>query len=297
MIEADFRLDRFRHKGAALLIVLWTALLLSVLLAGALSAARIEAKIVTAKRQQFAADLALEAALDLAALKIVSDEPLSGRVIVEEFMLNGFIVNVVPSIEGEKLDVNRAEEDVMSAFFREVGLDPSVANQLAAEIADWRDEDDLPRPNGAEKRDYAAAIGKLIGDRPFNGYGEVRQVLHMTPTIYACVAPALTIFGSGTPPSARAMALIGLHAPATDKPLAEVRLGSSLPGSPAGGVHAIEAVAEMQGSLLTNQKRVRIFRALGAPERPFEQIAEYTPESEETEPCLVGALTEYMSKF
>lgn len=292
MSDADVAFVRHRQKGAALLLVLWTALLLSVLLAGALGAARIEAKIVAAKRQQFSADLALDAALDLAASKIVAGEPLSGRPIVEEFTLNGFVVTVIPSIEGEKLDVNRAQEGVISLFFRAVGLDLSTADQLAAEIADWRDEDDLPRPNGAEKRDYAVETGKSIGDRPFNGYGEIRNVLHMTPEIYECVSPALTIFGSGAPPSARVMALIGLPQSTAAEPLAAARLGSSARGSLAGEVHAIEAVAEKGGSLLAPQQRVRIFRAVGAPGRPFEQIAAFTPEVAMTKPCSLRAPVE-----
>ncbi|HBK93294.1 MAG TPA: hypothetical protein DDZ68_16660 [Parvularcula sp.] len=292
MSEADVASVRHRQKGAALLLVLWTALLLSVLLAGALGAARIEAKIVAAKRQQFAADLALDAALDLAASTIVAGEPTSGGAIVKEFTLNGFVVSVVPSIEGEKLDVNRAEEGVMSSFFRAAGLDPAAADRLAAEISDWRDEDDLPRPNGAEKRDYADGSGKSIGDRPFNGYGEIRNVLHMTPEIYECVWPALTIFGSGAPPSARVMALIGLPQSTAAEPLAAARLGSSARGSLAGEVHAIEAVAEKGGSLLAPQQRVRIFRAVGAPGRPFEQIAAFTPEVAMTKPCSLRAAVE-----
>lgn len=292
MSEANVAFVRHRQKGAALLLVLWTALLLSVLLAGALGAARIEAKIVAAKRQQFAADLALDAALDLAGSKVVAGVPLGDGPIVEGFTLNGFVVSVVPSIEGEKLDVNRAEEGVMSSFFRAAGLDLASADRLAAEISDWRDEDDLARPNGAEKRDYADGSGKSIGDRPFNGYGEIRNVLHMTPEIYECVWPALTIFGSGAPPSARVMALIGLPPVTANESGAAARLGSSAGGSPAGRVYAVEAVAEKRGSLLAAEKRVRIFRAVGAPARPFEQIAAFTPAVAPTEICSLEASSE-----
>ena len=280
---------RDRQKGAALLLVLWTALLLSVLLAGALGAARIEAKIAAAKKEMFEADLAVHAALDLAAWRIAAGETAQTGPIVEDFALNGFTVTVDYSIEGEKLDVNRADETVLAAFFRGVRLEANAADRLAAEIADWRDEDDLARPNGAEKSDYANARGKAIGDRPFNGYGELRNVLHMTPELYDCVSPALTLFGSGAPPTARVMALIGKPPLSGEDPRLTARLGTSVRGSTAGGVHAIEATAVREGSRLAPRKLVRVFRVVGAAETPFEQIAEFRPQPQNELSCTLGS--------
>jgi hypothetical protein len=51
-------------------------------------------------------------------------------------------------------------------------------------------------------------------------------------------------------------------------------------------------VAEKRGSLLAAQKRVRIFRAVGAPDAPFEQIAAFTPAVAATKICSLGAPTE-----
>lgn len=280
--------ERRRQRGAALLLVLWTALLLSVLLAGALAAARIEAKIAAARKEMFAADLALRSALDFAAWKIAAGEAAPGEPLLREFTLNGFDVTVDYSIVGEKLDVNRTDESVFSALFRAMGLERDRADQLAAEIADWRDEDNDPRPNGAEKSDYAGAPAKEIGDRPFKGYGELRNVLHMTPEIYDCVAPVLTIFGSGSAPTARVMALIGKPPLSGDAPRAGARLGTSVRGSTAGGVHAIDATAVKKGSTLAPRRLVRVFRVVGATETPFEQIAEFRPREADVAICEIG---------
>lgn len=276
------------QRGAALLLVLWTALLLSVVLAGALGSARIEAKIASARHLQFEADLALRAALDLAAWKIAAGEHEGDGPIVSDFMLYGFAVTVDYSIEGEKLDVNRSDELLIASFLRTVGIEAANADRLAAEIADWRDEDGLPRPNGAEAGDYASARGKTIGDRPFDGVGELNDVLHMTPGLYDCVAPALTLFGSGSPPSARVMALIGRPAMADAAGRGEARLGTSVRGATAGGVRVLEAVAAKAGAPLAPQKLTRVFRVSGRTDQPFEQVAEFGPQSVAVVQCALS---------
>lgn len=280
---------RSRQRGAALLLVLWTALLLSVVLAGALGAARIEAKIAAAKRQQFEADLALRAALDLAAWRIAAGDHDGDDVLVADFRLNGYSLTVERSIEAEKLDINRSDEALLMGFFRHLGMDVASATRLAAEIADWRDEDGLARPNGAESGDYASARGKQIGDRPFDSLGELQSVLHMTPDLYECIAPALTLFGSGGSPSARALALIGRAAMPEPGGRQGARLGTSVRGATPGGVHVIEATAKSDNSMLSPQKLARVFRVSGRPDQPFEQAAEFRPKPTDAVLCKTEA--------
>lgn len=288
-MRVEAQISRQNQRGAALLIVLWTALLLSVVLAGALGASRIEAKIAAARKLQFEARLALEAALDLAAWRIAAGDYDGDGPIVSDFDMNGFTVRVERSIESEKLDINRAGEQIFSAFFRQIGLEQDEADRLAAEIADWRDEDDLARPNGAEKNDYAATRSKYIGDRPFNSLAELKAVLHMTPGIYDCALPTLTLFGSGSAPSARVMALMGKEGISEEPSQRAARLGTSVRGATAGGVHAIEAVAVSNSGSLASQKLTRIFRVSGRLEMPLEQVAEFRPSSNQTVECQPGA--------
>ena len=77
----------------------------------------------------------------------------------------------------------------------------TAANALAARVADWRDPDDLSRPNGAERLDYASAgNGEVIGNRPFHSVDELSSVLDFPEALAPCLAPALTVFGvSGLP--------------------------------------------------------------------------------------------------
>ncbi|MEQ8936102.1 MAG: type II secretion system protein GspK, partial [Amphiplicatus sp.] len=188
---------RDAQKGAALLIVLWTALLLSAMTAGAIASARIEARIAAARTQRFLGEQALRSALDYAAWAIaVGEAKPDGGAIVETFALNGFAVTVEPSAESRKLDINLASEEVWTKALEKAGAEPEEAQIYAARIADWRDRDDLVRPNGAEGRDYRAKNLK-IGNRDFYSVGELRGVIGLPTEIVDCLAPSLTLFASG----------------------------------------------------------------------------------------------------
>jgi general secretion pathway protein K len=75
------------------------------------------------------------------------------------------------------------------------GVDDPTATRLVDAVLDWRDVDDLKRPNGAEEADYRAA-GLKYGpaNAPFESVGEFARVLGMTSDLYARVAPSLTVF-------------------------------------------------------------------------------------------------------
>ena len=75
------------------------------------------------------------------------------------------------------------------------GLDPSAADSVLAAILDWRDSDDLKRPNGAEEADYRAA-GRTYkpSNAPFDSVGELARVLGVTPALVARLADSLTVY-------------------------------------------------------------------------------------------------------
>ena len=59
---------------------------------------------------------------------------------------------------------------------------------------DWRDPDDLRRPNGAEEADYrAAGLKYKPANAPFETVGELARVLGVTPALYARIADSLTV--------------------------------------------------------------------------------------------------------
>ena len=60
---------------------------------------------------------------------------------------------------------------------------------------DWRDADDLRRPNGAEAADYQGTGSKVVpANAPFETIGEVARVLGMTPAIYSRIVGSVTVY-------------------------------------------------------------------------------------------------------
>jgi general secretion pathway protein K len=75
------------------------------------------------------------------------------------------------------------------------GLDPDTSQRVLEAILDWRDADELRRPNGAEADDYRAADLKHVPtNMPFEAIGELQRVMGVTPGLMAKIAPSLTVY-------------------------------------------------------------------------------------------------------
>ena len=76
------------------------------------------------------------------------------------------------------------------------GLDPDAARRACSTRSlDWRDADDLKRPNGAEDADYRAAGSKYVPtNAPFDTVGELQRVLGVTPELDRAHRRQLTVY-------------------------------------------------------------------------------------------------------
>lgn len=97
--------------------------------------------------------------------------------------------------ERGKIDLNAGPDDLLLSLFEGAGLSDQDAAALLDAIADYQDADDRPRLRGAEDRQYAQA-GMPYGakDAPFAVLEDLMQVLGMDATLYARIAPALTVY-------------------------------------------------------------------------------------------------------
>lgn len=77
---------------------------------------------------------------------------------------------------GTRLDVNSADVETLSRLFRAAGIGSFSADSLADAVADWRDDDDLPRPLGAERPWYGARDAFLPRNAPFEDVRELHRV-------------------------------------------------------------------------------------------------------------------------
>lgn len=293
--------NKQRQRGAALIIVLWTALLLSMSLATAIATARIEAQITASSWARFSEKQAAMDGLDYAAWRIAAEEAGSlDRLNTFAFSMNGYDVRFTRSIEIEKLDINLASERTLAGFFTALGREQDEATAIAARIADWRDPDDLFRPNGAEARDYARARnGEQIGNRPFYSLDELALVLGMPEMLIECAAPALTLFGNGGAPSTALLSeLYGANMEA-DADASGARLGTASRSAAPGQRYAITAEAVRAENQSARPFRLTgVFRITGRRDRPYAWIVQFVEPKSATKPmpCLrdaqsTGALT------
>jgi general secretion pathway protein K len=83
----------------------------------------------------------------------------------------------VTSLEaaGTRLDMNEASEEMLTNLFVAIGH-ASDAAALAAALADWRDSDDVARPDGAERDWYATARRELPRNAPLADIRELGRV-------------------------------------------------------------------------------------------------------------------------
>jgi general secretion pathway protein K len=99
---------------------------------------------------------------------------------------------------GERLNINQLTENELLTFFSFLLKDYSKATQLSQTIMDWRDADSIPRPSGAEHDAYVKAeMLALPSNSQFRDISELRNVMGMTPEIFAIAAPFLTTHGTG----------------------------------------------------------------------------------------------------
>lgn len=100
---------------------------------------------------------------------------------------------------GAAFNLNSADEEMLRGFFSlGLDLDYAQADRITQAILDWRDEDDLPRLGGGEREEYLRARAAILPpNRPFATVDELRNVVGVTPEIFAAARPYLILISSG----------------------------------------------------------------------------------------------------
>lgn len=195
-----------RQKGVALVLVLWILLLVTISTGAYTLTARmdqLEAHTVLSGTQ---ARMAAEAGINLAVLSMRDPDELN-RIIPDgrSYYMNfeGVEVEVQVTDERGKLNVNSATDETFVYLLTANGVDGSDAEMLAAAIADWKDNDDIERANGAEAPAYESA-GLAVGpaNRPFVMVEELLQVIGMSWDLYTRMSRGLTVYSDGGEPDA-----------------------------------------------------------------------------------------------
>jgi general secretion pathway protein K len=198
--------------GFALLIVLWTLVLIAFLVAHLTASGRSETQIAENLVANAVAEAAADGAISQAIFRFTDPRPelrwpLDGS--WHEIAIGNSRVAVRLQDEAARVNPNRASPALMQALLVAAGSDEETARQLAAAIGEWIGAvANAPSP-AALLAEYRAA-GRDYGPpgTPIERLGELRHVLGMTPRLFAAIRPHLTLFGPPIPDMAYADPLV-----------------------------------------------------------------------------------------
>jgi general secretion pathway protein K len=189
-----------QQRGIALIVALWLTVLLTVIASGFAFSMRTEAQAARNAISLAQARAAADGAAERMTFELLRPRNLpdvwnaDGR--VRQWMDGDIAIAAVAVDESARIDLNSASDALLKSLLQNVGgLSSDDAQAMLDKILDWRDPDDLRRPQGAEEADYrAAGLKYKPSNAPFDGVSELRLVLGMTPALYDRISPTLTVY-------------------------------------------------------------------------------------------------------
>ncbi len=206
-LSARYRRGPGRHlrrtacqRGIALIAVLWLTVLITVIASSFAYSMRGEAlaarnTMSLAQAQTVADGAVMRVAFELSRPRTSPDVWIADGQ-AHAWNDGDIAVIAMATDETARIDLNTAAEPLLKGLLQNVGgLDPEAAQRTLDAILDWRDADDLVRPNGAEAADYRAAGRKITpSNAPFESVGELQRVLGVTAPLMAKLAGSLTVY-------------------------------------------------------------------------------------------------------
>lgn len=187
-----------RQHGLALVIVIWILTLLSLMAGSFALSMRRESSVAGALKNNAQAQALAETGLSIAQFMLQHPDPkqrwhVDGS--IYRIPTNDAEIRIRILAESGKVDINAAEEPLLKALFNSVSDDEKLQQHLLDTLVDWRDADDEPRPQGAEKKQYRqAGLAYQPSNQPFQSLEELQLVLGFNADIFERLQPWITIY-------------------------------------------------------------------------------------------------------
>lgn len=192
-----------RSAGFALLIVLWTLVLIAFLVLHLTASGRTEIRIANNLQSNAVAAAAADGAISAAIFSLSAPQPdqrwpVNGP--AHQLTIGNCQVVVRLENEGARINPSLASPALMEALLRAVGSPPDSARSVAEAIADWVGSSQAPKTPDVLKAEYqAAGLDYAPPGGPFESIDELSRVLGVTPALYVALRPHLTLFGPPQP--------------------------------------------------------------------------------------------------
>jgi general secretion pathway protein K len=186
-----------KPRGFALVIVLWTLVLLSFLMTHMVTTGRTETRIAANLVANAEAEALAEGAVTETIFRLIDGS--DGHWNIDDgprlLKLRRGTATITLAPESGKVNPNAAPIELMAALLVACGAEPAQAGTLATAIADWREPGDRPRLGGAKLPQYrAAGLTYAPPNAPFETLDEVQRVLGMTPELFGRLKPHLSLY-------------------------------------------------------------------------------------------------------
>ena len=186
-----------RPRGFALVIVLWTLVLLSFLVTHMVTTGRTGTRIAANLVANAEAEAQADGAIMETIFRLVDGS--DGRWTIDGgphlLNLRHATATVTIAPESGKVNPNAASIELIAALLVSCGAEPGQASALAAAILEWRETGDRPRLGGAKLPQYrAAGLDYAPPNAPFETLDEMQRVLGMTPELFRRLKPHLSLY-------------------------------------------------------------------------------------------------------
>lgn len=187
---------KHKNKGFALIIVLISVEILSLIAMNAASAVSMSYKAGRADLNQSTAAALVDAAINRAILGLVDARPghrwrVDG--VPRDFMFNDVLMTVSIQDELGKIDLNAADEELLNGLFRSSGASAEQAAVLVRAVVDRRDAG--LNLGGALDGARRASLPLYAPEwRRFQRADELLLLRGITPELYRRMQPALTVY-------------------------------------------------------------------------------------------------------
>jgi general secretion pathway protein K len=192
-----------RSAGFALLIVLWTLVLIAFLVLHLTASGRTEMRIASNLQSNAVAAAAADGGISAAVFNLTAPQPEARWPVPgppHQMTIGDCRVMVTIENEAARINPNLASPILLEALLRAIGLDPDNAQRVAAAIAEWVGSSPTPKTADMLKAEYqSAGLDYAPPAAPVETIDEISRVLGVTPAIYAAMRPHLTLFGPAQP--------------------------------------------------------------------------------------------------
>jgi general secretion pathway protein K len=197
---------RRHNDGFALIVVLWTLVLIAFILVHVVANGRTEIRIAN----NLMANAVAQAAADGAIFEAIFNQsdpqpserwPVDGN--ARELVVGHSRVILRLENEAWWINPNLAPPALLEALLRVTGSDPESSRRLAIAISEWVGSAPVPRPPNELIAEYSAAgLDYRPPGSPAESLDELGRVVGITRAVLTAIRPHLTLFGPPQPSAA-----------------------------------------------------------------------------------------------